>query len=84
MSTYTNFEKTTQNEDGSITTEIVYTERPPTKKDQVIGWTIFGGVVLVSMAPLIVTGIEELKWRREERRNRKEAAQFVKEMNTKI
>jgi hypothetical protein len=62
----------------------MYTEHPPTKKDQVIAWTVFGGICLVSVAPLIMVGLDEVKYRREERRKRKADAKFIKDMQEKI
>lgn len=73
MSTYTNSETTTYNEDGSVTTSLTYTELPATKKEKAFAWTIFSGIILVSCAPLLVIAADEYHDRKERRKLKKEA-----------
>ncbi len=77
MTTYTNSESVTYNDDGTITTKVEYTERPPTKKEQAVAWAAIVGVSLIAVSPIIWESSIEWRERRKlsklEKKNEKAA-----------
>lgn len=59
MSSYTNSEVVTQNEDGSWTTKIEYTQFPPTTTEKVATGAAIAVLLGLTFVPVIVARREE-------------------------